>query len=329
MFLRTPPARRRWLVALASIAVLMLTPAAQARVYKGELWSPSNGRTLQFRVYTPPGYKKQGAVRYPVVYSLHGKNASPAQRARMYAPVLDAKTATGEIIPMIWVFPDAQRNSYYGDAFDGHKQVESHIVFELLPLVESQYNIVGGREGRALEGFSMGGFGAGLYAAKCAPLFSATLLQGAVLPNWPELLRKEPETALEMYFNIEANWLEHSVFEQSAANSAALALTVNYKMIIGDADAHWRENQRFSDYLSSLGVDTQLTWLAGVKHSNDAYLNDGSGLRFLSDHFSGNGLSNITVPVARPRGWAPASSALLLLLVWPARGCLTRASASC
>lgn len=280
--------RRHWAATFGFLAAgLMLTAAAEARVWKGEIWSPSNGRTLQYRVYTPPGYKPKAATRYPVVYSLHGNGATPAGRARMYAPVLDAMTLSGEIIPMIWVFPDGQRDTYYGNAFDGNKQVETHILFELLPAVEAQYKTIGDRENRALEGFSMGGFGAALYAAKYAELFSATLLQGAVLPKWKELVRKEPETALEMYNNVEANWVPYSIYEQSDENAEALALMVNYKMIIGDADPHRNANFRFSDYLLSLGVDPQLTVLPGVKHSNSLYLNDGTGLRFLSDHFSG------------------------------------------
>ena len=64
---------------------------------------------------------------------------------------------------MIWVFPDGQTNSFYGDAFDGHKQVHSHIINEVLPHVDAQYRTIAQREFRAMEGFSMGGFGAAPY----------------------------------------------------------------------------------------------------------------------------------------------------------------------
>jgi hypothetical protein len=56
-------------------------------------------------------------------------------------------------------------------------------------------------------------------------------------------------------------------------------------MVVGDADGHRAGNVAFRDYLISLGIDPQFQWLPGVTHSGGLYLQEGSGLRFLNDHF--------------------------------------------
>jgi S-formylglutathione hydrolase FrmB len=275
------------IAAIFAVVLLGLTGnnPARAGVVAGTLFSPSHGRDFPYRVFLPPGYDANSATRYPVVFSLHGNGGTPAQRATNYSPTLTSKMNSGEIMPMIWVFPDGQRDSYYGDAYDGHKQVYTHIIDELLPVIDANYKTVADRDHRALEGFSMGGFGSGLYGAKRTDLFSATLLQGAVLPTWADLLRKEPDTALEMYNNVEANWLPYSIYDVTAVNATAIKETVNYKMVVGDADGHRAGNVAFRDYLVSLGIDPQFEWLPGVTHSGGLYLQNGTGLRFLNDHF--------------------------------------------
>jgi len=75
-----------------------------------EVWYPSPTLGMVRRrmsVYTPPGYEDSTA-RYPVVYLLHGGNASEhtwLQSGRV-AEVLDNLIAQGKAVPMIVVFPN-------------------------------------------------------------------------------------------------------------------------------------------------------------------------------------------------------------------------------
>jgi hypothetical protein len=119
------------------------------------------------------------------------------------------------------------------------------------------------------------------------------LIHGGVLPTWSDMLRKEPEIALEMYNMQEANWLPYSVYDATRANAAAIDSMVNYKMIAGDADGHIRGMVRFRDLLISLGIDPQFELIPGVSHLGGLYLRDGTGLRFLNDHFSGQGSATL------------------------------------
>jgi enterochelin esterase-like enzyme len=260
-----------------------ITCAAQSTA---TILSPANGRDLSFQVYTPPGYAENLSRHYPVVISLHGIGGTSQQRASLYAPVLDARINSGEIVPMIWLFPDGQTNSFYGDAFDGHKQVYSHIIHEALPYVDSHFRTIAQREYRAMEGFSMGGYGAGLYAAKHPERFSAIVEYGGALATWQNLVQFGNAVATEMYNAMEANFLPYSLWSVTSANASVIRDEVNYKMIVGDADSQYLGNVRFRDHLISLGIDPQFQVLPGVEHVGGAYLNEGSGLQFLSQHFA-------------------------------------------
>jgi endo-1,4-beta-xylanase len=273
-------------ILLVALLLQLIPSAVQSAVTTETIFSSSNNRNLSFRVYTPPGYSSNSTQHYPLVISLHGIGGTSAQRASTYVPTLDARITSGEILPMIWLFPDGQTNSFYGDAFDGHKQVYSHIIHEAIPYVDANYRTIGDRQHRAMEGFSMGGFGAAMYTAKHPELFSAVVEYGGALSTWQNLVQFNNAVADEMYDLDEANFLPHSLWTLTSNNAASIASTVNYKMIVGDADSQYQSNIRFRDHLLSLGIDPQFQVLPGVEHLGGSYVSEGSGLRFLSDHFA-------------------------------------------
>lgn len=278
---------RQRLVCLLIVTTGVLgATTAQATVTTVTTFSASNNRNVSFQVYTPPGYATNTTRRYPTVFSLHGIGGQSLQRANLYAPTLDARINAGEVQPMIWVFPDGQTNSFYGDSFDGHKQVYSAIISEALPYVDANFRTIADRTQRAMEGFSMGGFGAALYTAKHPELFSAIVEYGGALSNWQNLTQFNAAVASEMYNTIEANWLPFSLWDQTTANAEALRTQINYKMIVGDADSQYQSNIRFRDHLLSLNIDPHFQVLPGVEHLGGSYLNEGSGLEFLDQHFA-------------------------------------------
>jgi enterochelin esterase-like enzyme len=289
----SPPSRpsiahrlRLFFAAAAALASLFIANAAYAAVDTVTIFSPSNNRNLTFRVYTPPGYATNSTQSYPLVISLHGIGGNPQQRANTYVSTLDTRINSGELLPMIWLFPDGQNNSFYGDAFDGHKQAYSHIIGEALPYVDANYRTIPDRDHRAMEGFSMGGFGASMYTAKHPELFSAVVEQGGALSKWTDLVNADHGVAVEMYNLVEANFRPYSLWDLTTANADLIRTGINYKMIVGDADFTETSNERFRDHLVSLGIDPHYQVLPGVEHLGGQYVAEGSGLRFLSDHFA-------------------------------------------
>jgi S-formylglutathione hydrolase FrmB len=85
----------------------------------------------------------------------------------------------GKIGEFIIVSP-AGGNSFYINS-KGGVRYEDAIVKDLIPYIESTYRAIGTRNGRAIQGISMGGFGALMIAFKHPELFSSVTTHCAAL----------------------------------------------------------------------------------------------------------------------------------------------------
>jgi enterochelin esterase-like enzyme len=123
----------------------------------------------QYFVYTPPGYDAKAKKPYPVLYLLHGWSDDAAGwsvvgRANL---ILDNLLAQGKIKPMVVVMPLGYGTmSFVRDhgVWDQSAMVDKNtslfskaLLTEVIPQVESAFNISRKREDRAIVGLSMGG----------------------------------------------------------------------------------------------------------------------------------------------------------------------------
>jgi enterochelin esterase family protein len=109
-------------------------------------------------VYTPPGYDKDAARKYPVMYLLHGSNDTAAGwtdvgRANF---ILDNLIDQKKAVPMLVVMPFGHALPFGGPG-DNTKVFEQHLLEDVIPAVEKTYRTAAGRENRAVVGLSMGG----------------------------------------------------------------------------------------------------------------------------------------------------------------------------
>jgi len=149
-----------WLRRLGGALALCLGTAA----FGGELLSDSVksaalGTDLPFTIYLPDGYK-DGAAKLPVVYLLHGAGGNELEWARKGGAVetLDGLIKRGLIRPMIAIMPTAGPDSWWTDGASA--KAETAIMTELMPYVEGKFRVMPERNGRAIAGLSMGGYGA-------------------------------------------------------------------------------------------------------------------------------------------------------------------------
>jgi endo-1,4-beta-xylanase len=155
---------------------------------------------VSYLVYLPPGYEKGKAARYPVLYYLHASGGTPRRGATEIVRRLDRAIRAGRADPLVVVFPNGLRGAtMYCDSKDGKYPVESVIVKDLVPHVDAAYRTVAGREGRAVEGFSMGGFGAAHLGFKYPELFGVVSIQAPPLLG-PELKSPLPARAWSRLF---------------------------------------------------------------------------------------------------------------------------------
>jgi enterochelin esterase-like enzyme len=124
-----------------------------------------------FYVYTPPGYDPKAKATYPVLYLLHGfsDDASGWTAVGRANVIFDNLIAQGKATPMIVVMPlgygtmEPIRVGLGGIMSNPDVREQSFLKFraelltEVMPKVESAYQVIQDRNSRAIAGLSMGG----------------------------------------------------------------------------------------------------------------------------------------------------------------------------
>jgi len=157
--------RERRAARLAVLWALVLAPrfaaaqpaARSTEVTTVEFFSPAVDRTMKYNIVLPPDYETSDE-RYPVLYLLHGLSQNYTSWSRLGAPFY-----AREIGRLIVVMPDGGNSWYVNWAESGEGQKndwEDHIVRDVVSHVDRNFRTIDRREGRAIAGLSMGGYGA-------------------------------------------------------------------------------------------------------------------------------------------------------------------------
>jgi S-formylglutathione hydrolase FrmB len=158
---------------------LLSSEQLDSRLTELTLSTPALETPTHVRVLLPAGYEA-GQQRYPVLYLLHGAFGNDTD----WTTVGDAEAITAGA-PLIVVMPDGGKGGFYTDWVNrqayGPPEWETYHVGELIPWVDDHYRTIAARDGRAIAGLSMGGFGAMSYASRHPDLFDwAGSFSGAV-----------------------------------------------------------------------------------------------------------------------------------------------------
>jgi len=142
---------------LATVLFSLLSCAVpQEPLRTVEFYSPAVDRTMRFNVALPADYEKS-EERYPVLYLLHGLTSNYVAWDRIGA------TTYAELFgDLIVVSPDAGNSWYinYAENEDGQlNNWEDHIIEDVVGYVDANFRTIAQREGRAINGLSMGGYG--------------------------------------------------------------------------------------------------------------------------------------------------------------------------
>ena len=135
------------------------------------------GAELPYEVLLPADYNlaASNAKRYPVLYLLHGLGGNPSSWLN-----LGVREATARY-PLIIVLAEGRASFYTDSASAPAEKFESYFVRELVPDVDRRFRTVATRDGRAIGGLSMGGYGALKFAVKYPEMFAvAASMSGAV-----------------------------------------------------------------------------------------------------------------------------------------------------
>jgi S-formylglutathione hydrolase FrmB len=243
-------------------------PATQdSGVEYGSLQSPSLGKELKYAVQLPPSYKSDTKRRYPVLFFLHGMNGNEGefQRRGVAAEVIKLRDEKkiGEFI----IVAPAGENSFYLNSKSG-VLYEDAIIKDLIPHIEKTYRAMGTTAGRAIQGISMGGWGALMIAFKHPEMFASVSTHSAALydqlpkPNGADRYAQFLDRTIKRIFGDppdEAFFQANNPLHLGEANAAAIKKSgLKVYFDVGEQD-------RYGYQVSNKLLDERLT-KAGVAH---------------------------------------------------------------
>lgn len=244
---------------------------------------------VSYHIYIPEAYDTESTRRFPTLYWLHGGGgdrtgghlksgggAGPAVLSRYFGDAI----RQGKVPPMLVVFPNGLRSGMWCDSKDGKTPVETIVIKELIPDVDANFRTVPSRQGRVIEGFSMGGYGAARLGFKYHRVFGAVSLLGAGPLQQvfaPQIgprgnagararLLKSVYGGDQEYFRAQSPWF---LAEQ---NAAPLRGGVRVRQLVGERDFTLPANRDFDAHLTRLGIPHSFEVVPGIEHNPQALL---------------------------------------------------------
>ncbi len=311
----------RWIACrILPLAWLALVSLPSALALQGTVITPvtitsPGGSPINFSLYLPPGHTPGGTARYPVIYHLHGIGGRhDGNQIRSVPTSHEAAVAAGLIEPAIIVFPDAYTDSFWANSANSSKPAESDVL-AIISHVDASYRTRASRQSRAMQGFSMGGFGAAKFAAKYPDLFCVCVIYDAALIDWAVAQQSHPLIASEVFNNSSTYFDQYSPWYWVPRNAATLQAGVPFRQVVGVLKPN---NERFRDVLAANGITPSYVQTT-APHDLQPLLDQGGAgsWAFISAAFAQNPPAppptGTTVPAATPRTFA-ASAGLYGLL---------------
>lgn len=277
---------------------------------------PNN--TVGFNVYTPPSYNS-GNQHYPVIYLLHGINGNEYNyfgwfnsstffnsNSGSLPSLIDNGLADEAILVFVnggarSFYDDWKNSTGYGPSSSFPIMSETVIMQDVIPFIDANFRTVASRNGRAIEGFSMGGRGALKLAFTYSDQFCSTIAYAGA--GYEEV----PETAGTDHPRLGIMEPEYRM-STIAANNAASIKTNNLqiRMVDGAGDGTAGQGGGSDDLsvqLTSLGIDHEfVASLNGVnQHRWDQY-HQATGAYGLNFHFQCFAAAATAVPTTTIQG---------------------------
>jgi S-formylglutathione hydrolase FrmB len=171
--------------AIAFLVVFAQLALAQGRIDCSTVDSRILKKPVHYCVQVPGHYDQKDAQgrlrRFPVLYYLHGLGDDEQSFSRSGGwTLIEDLREHGRIGDFLIVAPRGFA-SFYVNSADGKLRYSDFFVREFTPYIEKKYRVMPGREGRAVTGISMGGYGGLRFAFAYPEMFSAVSAQSAAL----------------------------------------------------------------------------------------------------------------------------------------------------
>ena len=231
---------------------------------------------VSYYVYLPPGYRS-GNKRYPVMYWLHGAYGRPYS-ATPVVQRLDAAIRAGTAPQVIVVSCfDPTGLSMWTDSKDGRLPMEKVIIDELIPHIDATFRTIGERQGRGVEGFSMGGYGSAYLGIKYNHLFSSVSIIAAAM-HTPDTFRDRRRAIYDNVFSGDADYAnERSPWQVIAERADAIRGTVSMRVFVGADDGLLEWNRNYHEVLDKYGIEHEWGVVPDSPHDLETVMRNWQG----------------------------------------------------
>ena len=228
---------------------------------------------ISYHVYRPSAYDESETERFPVLYWLHGTEGG-VNHIRPVSQMFDLAIRDKGVPPRIVVFVNGLPKRLWTDSKDGRAPIETVFIGELIPHVDKTMRTIPRREGRILEGFSMGGYGSARIGFRHAGLFGGiSILAAGPLdlefegpratgnPLRDRILRDVCDGDMA-YFKANHPW--------TVAESQAEVLRKSGTIIrqaVGSRDSSLHLSRRFHEHLKALFIPHEFHIVEGAEHN--------------------------------------------------------------
>lgn len=236
------------------------------------------GAKVSYHAYLPQGHDGSDS-RWPVLYWLHGTEGG-VSGIRPLARLFDEAMEAGRAPAMIVVFVNGLPRRLWADSKDGSSPVETVFIQEVIPDVDRTFRTIASREGRLLEGFSMGGYGAARLGFGYPHLFAGiSILAGGPLDlelRGPRAQRS-PQTRQQLLREVcSDDWAcFRALSPLTVVEVAAPVLRAQPPVVrqaVGTLDDTRDLNRQFHERMVGLGIAHDYVELPGVGHDPLALL---------------------------------------------------------
>ena len=254
---------------IAEILTLWVDPITEAPPGTSYCLYPTLSRGVNtqgsYLIYLPPGYKQNDSRRFPVIYWLHGGFGNARQggwAVQNYAAAINA----AQMPEVILVLAQALPVGWYVDSKDGKLPIEQVIIKDLIPHIDTTYRTIAQKEGRGIEGYSMGGYGALHLGLKFPNLFGAIV---AVAPSILRDMSGEPDYRTTYTFAGDQDYYEEvGPWNLAKLNAEILSKEeTKLRIVGGEQDAHLRPTlQEYHEWLKELRIEHEFMVVADAGH---------------------------------------------------------------
>jgi endo-1,4-beta-xylanase len=238
-----------------------------------------------YNICLPAQYAARPEQRFPVIYYLHGYEGNESSYLEYANHWREAVKRFG---PVILVFVNGGKTSFFCDAPNGSVPGETLLVKELIPHIERKFRTVANSSGRSLHGYSMGGFGALKLAFKYPELFGSVVAYGATLSDAADFKKHLGKVYAQMFGSDAQLFADNDPFALAERNAAKIRGHVAISIIVGTKDDFLERNRALHNKLEQFKIQHSYEEVRGAGHKKDDLYEPAAlrGFEFSAKHFT-------------------------------------------